>query len=189
MEVVQLQSKDGMVIPLSRRALKRSLLLSLIAEDELNCGVIKLQTVTSSALAKVVEYLEYFECSIVGPASGQFIILNKKTEMDDDDDDSVIEVQQMTEVEDHNIGLLRAYNKRFLESMSIPHLIEVTKAADYLVINLLFRLCFYHILHQMEGLSTEEKMTKVVQLLRPDPPARIVHEAKGCFGWLKSVLI
>ena len=54
MEYVQLQSEDGVVFPISRGALKRSKLLSLIAGDELNCGVIKLQTVTSSALAKVL---------------------------------------------------------------------------------------------------------------------------------------
>ena len=46
MEEVLLQCEDGVVIPISRGALKRSHLLTSIVEDDLNCGAIMLQTVT-----------------------------------------------------------------------------------------------------------------------------------------------
>lgn len=188
MEMVKLQSEDGVVVPISRSALKRSQLLFSIADDELNCGIIKLQTVTSSALVKVVEFLEDVEYSIVGPSCGQFHITNRSTEVDDDDDSVIGEEQQMTEIENQNVGLLRPYDKRFLESMSIPLLIEVGKAADYLLIERLFIICFLGIANQLIKLRKVKKMTKLVQLMRPDPPARSGRGAEGCFGWLLKPL-
>ena len=183
MEEVQLQSGDGVVYSISRRALKRSRLLSSIAEDEPNCGIIKLQTVTSSALAKVVEYLEEFECIVTGPESGQSFIPEKKIELDDDDDSATEEhskEQHETELEDRYCELLTAYINRFLESMTIPHLVEVTKAADYLVIYRLFRMGFRRIVYQLDGLNEMEIRTKMLQLMRPDPQAgRGGQEAKG----------
>ena len=184
MEEVQLQSGDGVLFPISRRALKRSQLLSSVAEDKPNCGIIKLRTVTSSALAKVVEYLEEFECIVTGPESGQSFIPKKKIELDDDDDSVTGEdskEQHESELEDRYCEQLTAYINRFLESMTIPHLVEVTKAADYLVIYRLFRMGFRRIVYQLDGLNEMEIRTKMLQLMRPDPQAcRGGQEAEGC---------
>ena len=144
MEYVQLQSEDGVVFPISRGALKRSKLLSLIAGDELNCGVIKLQTVTSSALAKVLQYLEAVENIAAHEDEDDFVEWRSCGEPGID--------QQFYWYS----SKLCAYKTRFLESMSLPIVVEVTKAADFLRIASLLDIGLREIINQIRGLSTEE---------------------------------
>ena len=165
MEELQLQSEDGVLISISRGALKQCQMLSAITENDVPNGIIKLQTVTAPVLTKVVEYLTAHEDDEPAEECGERLFIPKvqQKKCDLSDDDSVggerdSEEEQEAEVDIyHNrySGLLCAFDSRFLQSLSVPTLLEVTKAANYLGIESLLDLGCRGIAGHMKGLSTE----------------------------------
>ena len=174
---VQLQSEDGAVFNISRRALKQSRMLSTIFNENINPQeVIKLQTVTAPVLTKVIEYLSAHEeddsiSSIEVEGSSNHaenriprILRQADRHPDLSDDDSVngeAEEGGRSFVPETDIyhnrysGLLCAFDNKFLQSLSVPTLLEVTKAANYLGIDNLLDLGCRGIASHMKGLSTE----------------------------------
>lgn len=167
---VQLQSEDGAVFSVTRKALKQSRMLSDIIVDG---GVIKLQTLTAPVLTKVIEYLTAHETDDVGNAERTPSIQvsklqipriqkhNKRNISDDDsvndelDDDDAGNFMETDIYHNRYSGLLCAFDNKFLQSLSVPTLLEVTKAANYLGIDSLLDLGCRGIAGHMKGLSTE----------------------------------
>lgn len=186
MEEVKLQSKDGVVIPISRRALKWSTMLCSFAENDFSKKSIKLQMVSTLALAKVVEYVDAIENFEKQKNDGISSItanphnIPKIQKMDDDEsvsgDDSEeeqepdprkilpcspdiefsITVQLVYEYKKKFLRSMREYRSYFLKSLSLATLIEVIKAANYLGFNGIFDFCCEEVVNQMMVLSPLE---------------------------------
>ena len=172
MEEVQLQSKDGVVIQISRRALRRSEMLSSIAESELGTEIIRLPSVTTLALEKIADFLNVIENIAANEtdmsAGGQRFNQIEQPEMNDDDEsitgessaDSSSPMVMLNYIRYSRSlrysKVLEAYNERFLQSMSFPTLIEVIMTADYLQIDSILLLCSRELINLIEG-RTEEK--------------------------------
>jgi S-phase kinase-associated protein 1 len=164
MDLVELISEDGVSMKASRKCLRLSTMLSPMMEMT---SKFPLVTVTGPTLRKVVEYLN----AHVDDKDEHYIASQPNAPKISplDDDDSIVRTsstaQSQAENDDEykveNImagryrGLLTPFDQRFLASMDVPILIEVTKAANYLGIERLLDLCCRGIASQMRGLSAE----------------------------------
>ena len=208
---VTLLAEDGHPLRISRECAQRIGALRPMLQLSKGDTTFPVAAVKSTTLAKAVEYLEHHKEDV--PTLSLHLGKKQKdakSKHDDmgDDSDSGAEDEDGSEERSHVLAAsnqsssssgsedndeflneeylanVSPWDQKFMDTLDLPALIELTKAANYLNISPLLDLCCRTIARQMTGLKTEELRRKfnLPNDFTPEEEAKLAAE----FAWIEE---
>lgn len=204
--VITLIAEDGQKISIEPQCAEQIGMVQSILKIDSATTTIPVPTVKGSILSKIVEFLvEHKEdpAPLKMQVPARNVPNRQKKDGDENDvrdedgdlvhvDDKIeIDVDELRESDSEDeyryeqyIAKYSPWDQKFIESLELPTLIEVTKASNYLNIPNLLDLCCRTIAKHMTGLKTEElrKKFNMPNDFTPEEEARLAAE----FSWIEE---
>lgn len=209
--VFLLVAEDGQKVKIDRKSAQQIGILQAMLQMGSGAITFPVPAVKSTILLKVVEFLEQHRDDLPLRPTLPSRSKNQPAELqsgfgndDDGDDDDDVERDEISGVGDLRIDSRPAssdssddeyvyeeylasvtpWDQKFLDSLDLPTLIELTKAANYLNIPSLLDLCCRTIAKQMTGLKADElrKKFNLPNDFTPEEEAKMAAE----FAWIEE---